>query len=218
MLDAVERWERLDPASESSVDWVRPVTGKRIVVLLGAFDPPTNAHIAIARAASRTEETAAALGMTKVLLDRPDESLLAIPQRVALVANIAEQEGFGFLLANRGTYLEVSHALVADGMDPTFVLGADKLEQLADPKFYTDGDEGVAATFAELRLLVVPRSGKAIDRDDVRILDPAEAFAGARSGEVSGTEVRHRLRVGEPIDALVPAAVALALRGYTAAR
>jgi nicotinic acid mononucleotide adenylyltransferase len=156
--------------------------------------------------------------MTKVLLDRPDDVLLPISERIALLDAIAQDEGFGLFLANRGTYLDVERALSVDGRETAFVVGADKLEQLADPKFYTEGDAGVSATFSEVRFLVVPRSGGVISRTDVEVMDPAEAFAGAGGGDVSGTEVRRRMRVGEPIDELVPPAVALALRGYTAAR
>ncbi len=217
-LNATERWEQLDPEGPPLVDWLLPVNGSRIVVLLGAFDPPTNAHLAIAKAASPREDAVAVLGMTKVLLDRPGDLLLSIPARLTLIAAIAKEEGFGFFLANRGTYLDVARALAADDRDPTFVVGSDKLEQLEDPKFYATGDAGVSATFSEVRFLVVPRAGGVVSRADVQVMDPTEAFAGADEGEVSGTEVRRRLRIGEAVDELVPPAVALALQGYTAAR
>ena len=217
-LNATERWEGLDPDGPSRVDWLLPVTAHRLVVLLGAFDPPTNAHVAIARAASIKEDAVAVLGMTKILLDRPDDVFLSIPERIALVEAIARAEGFGFFLANRGTYLEVGRALAADGREAAFLVGDDKLEQLADPRFYSDGDAGVSAAFSEVRFLVVPRAGGVISRTDVEVMDPADVFAGAGDAGVSGTEVRRRLRMGEPIDQLVPPEVALALRGYTAAR
>lgn len=217
-MNAIGRWEQLDPDGPPQIDWLLPVTAKRIAVLLGAFDPPTNAHVAIAKAASKREDAVAVLGMTKVLLDRPDDLLLSIAERLTLLAAIAQEEGFGFFIANRGTYLDVARALSADGREPAFVVGSDKLEQLADPKFYSEGDAGVSATFSEVRLLVVPRAGGVMTRTDVQVMDPADAFAGADDGEVSGTEVRRRLRSGEPVDQLVPPGVALALRGYTAAR
>ncbi len=215
---AIERWKRLDPGGPPQIDWLLPVAAKRIVVLLGAFDPPTNAHLAIAKAASQREDAVAVLGMTKVLLDRPSDLLLPVPERLALLSAIAPEEGFGFLLANRATYLDVARSLTADGREPTFVVGSDKLEQLADPKFYAEGEADVSATFSEVRFLVVPRAGGVISRAEVQVMDPTEAFTGADEGEVSGTEVRRRLRMGEPVDELVPPAVALALRGYTAAR
>jgi nicotinic acid mononucleotide adenylyltransferase len=217
-MNATERWERLDPDGPSQIDWLLPIAANRIVVLLGAFDPPTNAHVAIVTAASKKVDADAVVGMTKVLLDRPDDRLLPIPERISLLAAITREEGLGFFLANRGTYLDVAQALAADGREAIFVVGSDKLEQLADPKFYADGDEGVSATFAEVKFLVVPRAGDVLSRTDVEVMDPAEAFAGAGEGDVSATEVRRRLRSGEPVDELVPQAVALALQGYTAAR
>jgi nicotinic acid mononucleotide adenylyltransferase len=217
-VSTIARWEQLDPDGPPVLDWLLPVKESRIVVLLGAFDPPTNAHLAIAKAASQREDAVAVLGMTKVLLDRPDDFLLAIPERLGLLSAIAKEEGFGFVLANRGTYLEVARAMSADGREPIFVVGSDKLEQLADPKFYSEGDAGVSTTFKEVRFLVMPRAGEVVSRADVQVMDPADAFAGAAESEVSGREVRRRLRFGEPVDELVPPAVALALQGYTAAR
>src|SRR5204862_3999581 len=68
-------WDDLDPADPPTVRWLREVAKEKlertaVVVLLGAFDPPTKAHVAIARAASRAMSAPAALCMTKVTLDR----------------------------------------------------------------------------------------------------------------------------------------------------
>jgi nicotinic acid mononucleotide adenylyltransferase len=102
------------------------------------------------------------------------------------------------------------------------VVGSDKLRQLADPAFYRDGSTGVAATFAEVRLVVVPRPGSATDRDDVTVIDPRDVFGSGVSGAdltgLSGTEVRRKVTAGEPVEGLVPQAVAVALGGYTSAR
>lgn len=206
----------LDPGGPARIVWRRMVDGSRVVVLLGAFDPPTVAHLAILDAASRSVGTPGAFGMTTVLLDRPSDELLDRDDRIRILDDIAERCGSGFLMANRGTYLEVHRALASEGMDPTFVVGSDKLVQVSDASFYPDGERGVASTFAEVRFVVIPRPGSSVNRDDVRVLDASEVFADPSHAALSASEVRRRARSGEPIDGLVPPEVAVGIGGYTA--
>lgn len=215
---ALTPWDSLDPDGPPHVVWCRPLVERHIVVLLGAFDPPTRAHVAILEAASRFEESPAALCLTKVLLDRPSDELVAPRDRVTMLDDLAASRGFGFAVANRGTYLDVGRALSAQGIDATLVIGSDKLDQLSDPSFYEDGDHGVVSTFRELRFLVVPRAGARIDRDDLRVLDPTEVFVGADEMAISSTQVRRRVRAGADVTGLVPPEVVSRLGGYTAAR
>ena len=185
------------------------------MVLLGAFDPPTLAHIEIVRAASRAMSAPGAFCFTRVLLARTDDALLPTETRAMLLDAIAERCRLGLVFANRGTYLDVARALRATGAEPTFVIGSDKLAQLADPSFYEDGSGGVDATFSELGLLVVPREGAAIDRGDVQVLD---VFDDPDITSISATEVRRRVRAGTSVSGLVPREVEVALEGYTADR
>lgn len=209
-------WDSLDIDGAPAARWVREIRGSRVALLLGAFDPVTNAHVQIARAAARIEDAPAALCMTKVTLDRPADVLLDPAERLEVLSAVCDENEFGLCIANRGTYIAVAEALV--GFEPTFVIGSDKLPQLADPSFYEDGDAGVTRTFRDLRFLVVRRAGAEVERDDVHAIDERDIFANAADAEISATEVRRRVRSGEPFDHLVPAGVALALGGYTAER
>lgn len=211
-------WDSLDPDGPARVVWCRPVAGPRVVVLLGAFDPPTRAHVSILEAASRAENAPGALCLTKVLLDRPADELIPPRERVALLDELAVARSFALAVANRGRYLDVGRALAAQDIDATFVIGSDKLGQLADPSFYEDGERGVTATFEELRFLVVPRGGAHIDRTDLRVLDPSDVFAGADEMAISSTDVRRLVRAGAEVTSLVPPEVVPSLGGYTAAR
>jgi nicotinic acid mononucleotide adenylyltransferase len=190
-----------------SVTWLRRVDGPAVVVLLGAFDPPTNAHVALLRSASLRLHRPGAFCLTSVLLDRTGDRLLDEKTRLSVLGAIAADEGFGLATAPGGTYLEVARAI---GLDATFVIGSDKLPQLRDSRFYPDGEEGVNATFDEVRFLVV-------ERDGGEGVDASEVFSDAGVAAISATEVRRRVRCGEEIGALVPAVVAEALAGYTAA-
>jgi nicotinate-nucleotide adenylyltransferase len=186
-----------------SLNWVR---GLRAAVLLGAFDPPTNAHVAILKAAQRRLRVPGMLCLTRVLLARPDDTLLETDERLRVLDALAAAEGFGLCVADSGTYLDVARELRAAGVQPVFVIGSDKLPQLSDPSFYADGQAGVDATFRECEFLVIERGGDA----------PSDVFENPGHAGISATEVRRRVRAGEPVDDLVPPVVAQALEGYTA--
>jgi nicotinic acid mononucleotide adenylyltransferase len=215
-------WERLDPHGDPIVVWPRPADGVSIAILMGAFDPLTNAHVDIVQAVARSSESAPVLCLTKVMLARPDDELLTVHDRIAVMTDVAERLGLGVAFVNRGTYLDVGRALRGDGFEAAFAIGADKLEQLADPSFYEHGSDGVQATFDELRFVVVPRSTIDVtpftQAGDVQVLDPAEVFEDPSLASISGTEVRALHRSGAAITGLVPPEVELALRGYTSAR
>jgi nicotinic acid mononucleotide adenylyltransferase len=186
----------------------------RAAVLLGAFDPPTNAHIDILHAASVRRGIPGMLCLTRVLLARGDDRLLTDGDRVRILEALAEAEGFAFLIARNGTYLEVARELRADGIEGTFVIGSDKLPQLLDPSFYSDGPDGVAATFDEVDFVVVERHGTVPD-GNYEVIPSAEAFTDPAHATISATDVRNRLRQGLDVNALVPAVVTEALGRYT---
>jgi nicotinic acid mononucleotide adenylyltransferase len=200
-------WDELDPAAEPKAVWLRTPAGAKTTILLGAFDPPTLAHLALARRGA-----AGAFGMTKVLLDRTQAPLLDVPTRLYLLDELASEYGLGLLVRNRGTYLDVAQAVRMTGYDPAFVIGADKLRQLRDPAHYPDGVDGVARTFTQVSFVVVPRPGADVDvGGDVLVAEPLPADL----RDISATRVREKVADGEPLDGWVPAGVELALRGYT---
>jgi len=203
-----EIWNGLDPDGPGAVIWCRPVEESRVVVLLGAFDPPTLAHVRLAVAGGRACDAPAAFCLTKVLLARPSDVLFNSVRRLRFLNELAEDERLGLAVANRGTYLDAHRAMRASSIDATFVIGSDKLAQLADPSFYADGARGVEATFSEVSFLVVPRPGSTVGRDDVRVLDAADVFDDVDEASISSTEVRRRLRAGESVEGLVPPGVA----------
>ncbi len=202
--------------------WPRPITQARAALLLGAFDPPTNAHIAVLTAAARSVCAQGVLCLTKVVLARSVEPLLDVADRISVLLDIADRCEFGVAFSNRGTYVDVGRALMASGIDAAFAIGADKLEQLADASFYPDGERGVAATFRDLRFVVTPRRGFEEDAPgrgcNVSILDRSQVFADVATAGITATEVRRLHREGRAVDHLVPPEVVHALRGYTSPR
>lgn len=207
-------WDGLDPQAEARLTFLRGVPGRSAVLLLGAFDPPTSAHVALARAAARHTGWPAAFCLTKVVLDRPADVLLDPVSRLELLDALALGEGMGLAVSNRGTYLDVARAARLADLEVAFVVGSDKIGQLTDERFYADGQRGVDATFREARFIVVPR-GTEVARRDVEILDNKAVFERPEVEMSSASEVRRRLADGRPIDDLVPRIVADSLRRYT---
>lgn len=214
-------WEALGPPGAERFAWVRRPDAEEVVLLLGAFDPPTIAHVELLAAAVRapgTTGTGGAFCLTKTLLGRDGRALLPPPRRLELLDALAADRGFGVGVAACGTYLGVAKALAADGLRPTFVVGSDKLPQLRDPAWYPDGERGVAQTFAAARFVVVTRPGAPAPAErpaGVEVLDPARVFSDPAHAAISATEVRRRLGEGLPVTDLVPPVVGVALAGYT---
>jgi nicotinic acid mononucleotide adenylyltransferase len=207
-------WDELDPHGAAVLRWLRPAPGAGVVLLLGAFDPPTRAHVELLAGSAAALGLPGAFCMTKVLLDRPSV-LLDGARRLELLDGLASDSGAGLAIANRGTYLDVARAAGAAGVEATFVVGSDKLDQLADPSFYAEGASDVDATFAQVRFVVVERAGSPVRRPGLRVFAASDVFTDPAVASISATQVRERLRSGLDVADLVPPAVAEALAGYT---
>jgi nicotinate-nucleotide adenylyltransferase len=169
-------------------------------LLGGTFNPPHNGHLALARAAEQQLE----LGRLVVLVaERPGhkEVQLNAPTRLRLArAAFPDHE------------VELdSHERTVDMLrdrhwrDPVFLLGAD---EFADFMTWKDPN-GVVL---QAHVAVATRPGYPVERlDDVlRQLDRPDRirFFEIEPWPVSSREIRDRVTRGDPIDGLVPPAVA----------
>ena len=185
-------------------------TGSRVTGLLGGtFDPPQNGHVALARAA-----------LERLPLER-------------LVVLVAADPGHRRVVADAQTRLRLAQAAFADlpaevVLDPhAFTVEAVRGGRFGDAIFVVGADEGAAfPTWKDpdevlrwVRLAVGTRSGYP-PPDLARYGDRVLAFE-LDSPQVSSSEVRETIGRGDPIDGLVPPAVADAIdelrlyRGYT---
>ena len=178
-------------------------------ILGGTFDPPHNGHAALARAAL---------------------ARLPISQLIVLVA---AQPGHRPVVADAESRLLLAEAAFADlpaavELDENpFTVDAVRGGRFGDAVFVVGADEGAAfpswkepdEVLRWVRLAVGTRSGYP-PPDLARYGDRVISFE-LNSPDVSSTEVRERISRGEPVDDLVPAAVAKAIRerglygGYT---
>lgn len=166
----------------------------------GSFDPPTVAHLAIARAAH------AHLGgarvdwiVSRVALGKEQVAGPSLDARVEVLRSAAIGHSWLSVVVTEARFI----ADVAAGYDAV-VVGADKWRQVIDPTWYTDRDECAEMRARLARVLVVPRADD--DLDDVR--DGIELL-------IVGEELRHvsstAARTGEPA-LMLPAAVEFAGR------
>lgn len=174
-----------------------------IGVLGGAFDPPHNGHVALARGA-----------VDHFRLERLLVRVVAAPGHKNVVASADVRLALAELVfaAVPGVEVELDpFARTVDSLealalpDPVFLVGADELERFATWK-------SPKRVLELARLGVATRPGIDRDRLDAAIAGLArpervELFEIAQL-PISSSEIRDRVARGEPIADLVPAAVA----------
>jgi nicotinate-nucleotide adenylyltransferase len=178
----------------------------RVAVLPGAWNPPTVAHLEMARAA----------------LGHADEVLMVLPRafphksfdgasfadRLRMLKMVAASEpGFAAAVSDGGLYAEIAAeaaAFYGEETDIAMICGRDAAERIAN------WDYGAPGVFDEMirrhRLLVAARAGEytPVERHAGRIIG-IQLPAGAEG--VSSSEVRQRIAAGLPWEELVPPAI-----------
>lgn len=194
---------------QGSVIFLRRAPGDpaALGILAGTFNPPTRAHLALARAA----------------LARVDEVLFVLPRRFphkafegasfedrARMLELALEELPRASLAASagGLFIEIARECRAAYRPETelfFVCGRDAAERIVNWDYGRPG--AIREQLREYQLLVAPRGGAwqppADLADRIHPLAMEEGY-----DEVSATEVRRRIRAGRPWRHLVPESIA----------
>ncbi len=174
-------------------------------LLGGAFDPPHSGHVELAETAVRH------FGLERLVV-----LVVADPGHKAVHADAAARLRLA-RAAFPGHEVELDdHARTIDMLraggwdDPLFLIGADEFADFLDWK-------EPEAVLERVRLGVATRPGyprERLDRVLERLSRPDRVlFFEIEPVPVSSTEVRERVARGEPIDGLVPPAVAAAIEG-----
>ena len=183
----------------------------KIGILGGTFDPVHNGHLALAAAARDHFALDLVLFVPAGQPWRKTREITPAEQRLAMLRlAIAGNATFGVseieLQRPGPTYTaDTLDALAGERLDDEFwfIIGADALADLPNWR-----DPERIARHAVIA--VAPRNGAAIDR----AIAAVPALTGSimpfpvHPVDVSSTEVRRRAAAGDPIDTLVPAAVA----------
>lgn len=182
-----------------------PGQPKSVAILAGAFNPPTNAHLALATTA----------------LDLVDEVLLAIPrafphkqfdgatleQRVSMIERIARvRRGLSAAVAEGGLFVEIAREarLHYPGAEIYLLCGRDAAERIVtwdygDPHF-------VDKMLDEFKLLVAPRAGEYIPPD--RLRHAVRTLCAGNYDDYSSTRLRQAIHSGIEWRTLLPVEIA----------
>lgn len=173
----------------------------------GTWNPPTVAHLEIARAAGR--ECDEVIWVLPRTLPHKEFEKAGFEARRAMLTVLARAwPGFSAAVSEGGLYTEIA-AEAREYFDPkteiALVLGRDAAERIANWDY---GREGVFEDLvARHRMLVAARNGEyvATGQRPERI---ARLAMEASWDEVSSSEVRRRIAAGEPWRHLTPSAIA----------
>ncbi len=192
-----------------------------IGILGGTFDPPHKGHLALARAAWRELALEQVLWvLTPAPPHKGHQEVAALEHRLAMVQRILRNEP-AFCLSRVDVDRPPPHYAVDTlrllaqqypGVGLVYIMGGDSLRDL--PLWWQ------AAEFVSLcrYLAVLPRPGVQVDLPALDCRLPGLAarvhFLEAPLLEISSSEIRRRIRAGESVRGLVPAAVERYIRQH----
>lgn len=139
---------------------VRSLT--RLAVLPGSFNPLTNAHLALARAALQSGLVDAVdylLASRTVNKERIEGASLS-DRLICLTESTRSEPREGVMLVNRGLYVEQAEDIrlsLPSLEELWFVVGYDKIVQIFDHRYYVDRDAALDRLFTLASFLVSPR-------------------------------------------------------------
>jgi len=190
---------------------------RRLGILSGTFNPPTRAHVALARAA--LAEVDEVLFVLPRVFPHKEYEGASFEQRIAMLSRVAEDEPrFSVAATDRGLFIEIAEECRAEYPEAEliFLCGRDAAERIVNWDY---GRSGAFAGMLEVfELRVAARAGEYI---------PPPEFArrihtlpvDACYDDISGTEVRQRTASGRAWEHLVPAGiVSMVRRIYDPAR
>ena len=157
----------------------------RRAVFPGSFDPLTVGHLAVADAAHEQLDLAeVCMVISRDPLAKQSHAQAPLHERLDAIR--AASSSRPWLRA-----AETEHQLLVDiaqGFD-VLIVGADKAEQLSDPRFYGGSEEARDVALARLpALAVAPRPGGAVPEDSV-VLELPHWAAGVSSSAVRAGRV-----------------------------
>lgn len=138
------------------------IEGGRVGILPGSFNPPTVAHLELARAARRRFDLdRVVFSLSSVVVDKERPEGLCREDRLLLLSLLARHRPWAAVgVVNRGLYSEQAPAFRAcfgAVEELWFIVGMDKVLQIFDPKYYDDRDRALDALFEHARLIAANR-------------------------------------------------------------
>jgi nicotinate-nucleotide adenylyltransferase len=194
---------------------ITPQAPGRLGVLGGAYNPITLAHLAIADAA------VAEMHLHEVLFCLPQvpphKTIFgaSLEQRLDMMELAVRDRSYATVgLCSHGLFLDIERALRSQYTPETevfFITGRDAAERILTWE-YEDTERALSEMFSAFQFIVCDREGEFVMPDDPRLIpyhSRIHHFAIPDGlDHISSTALRERLEQGQPVDDLVPAAVA----------
>lgn len=135
---------------------------KRVGIFSGSFNPPTIAHLELARCAKESFNLDRMFfTLSAVTVDKERIEGLMLEDRLLLLELLAaELDWAAVAIVNRGLYFEQARAfrsLLGKNARISFVAGMDKLIQIFDARYYQDREAALRTLLTEAQLLIAMR-------------------------------------------------------------
>lgn len=188
----------------------------RCLVLDAAFNPPTIAHWELALAGARISEAdRILLQISSANVDKP-VSGADLGLRVYMVDRLAaEDDHVGVSVCSHARFVDKANALhtLSPSTRHIFAIGYDTLIRLFDPKYYSRMTSELDDLFSNIEFAVANRGGhdetalndylrqspQSEYKDKIYQITLSEGFR-----EISSSETREKIRVGEDVSDWVP--------------
>jgi nicotinate (nicotinamide) nucleotide adenylyltransferase len=175
-------------------------TIRRLGILSGSFNPPTVAHVELARAALDRVD-AVLLVVPRVFPHAKDFTDASLDQRIEMLQKLDSR--FGIAIADRGLFIEIARETreIFNETDLWFLCGADAASRIVN------WDYGAPRAFHSMLEefgLLVARRGEVYEPPP-DMAQRIEMLPIDNLDEVSSTEVRDRIRAEKDWQELVPA-------------
>jgi nicotinate-nucleotide adenylyltransferase len=181
----------------------RPAAGPhRLGILSGTFNPPTRAHLALAEGALDVVDGVLFV-MPRVLPHKSYEGVGFTDRLRMLEAATDGQPRFSLAATERGLFIEIARecrAALGPGVSLAFLCGRDAAERAMNWDYGRPG--AFLEMLQEFELLVAARKGSLEIPQEAANRIHALPIA-AEYDDVSATEVRRRIRSGQPWEHLV---------------
>ena len=117
---------------------------RNVAVVAGSFNPVTYAHLSLCDGALQQPNIDAVWFLLAIhTVDKEEVTGACLEDRLCMLETLTQSRpNLGVVLCNRGLYVDQAEALrraiVAPGRELVFVVGYDKIQQILDPRYYTD--------------------------------------------------------------------------------
>jgi len=213
--------EGLEPDSSPRaivLDRFQSLPPGRVGILSGAFNPPTLAHIELARCAKdRFQLDHILFTLSRITIDKEKIEGLSLEDRMLLMRLTARELGWASVAAvNKGLYFEQARAfrsLLGNKARIFFVVGMDKVIQIFDPRYYQDRDKALKGLFTEVQLIAASRGAlgenelkEFLSRKENQVYEDRvyPLTLSERLKDLTSTDLRTRIAKGESVQDQLP--------------